>query len=69
MSSSASPVKSMNVGLVDTDENAGGRTMNWRGMVMRCGEQLAHTTLPHFLFGLQNMFSGVIAKLMNTNVE
>ncbi|KAL8763967.1 MAG: hypothetical protein Q9184_000410 [Pyrenodesmia sp. 2 TL-2023] len=23
--------------------------MNWRGMVIRCGEQLAQTTLPHFL--------------------
>jgi hypothetical protein len=22
--------------------------MNWRGMVMRCGEHDAHTTLPHF---------------------
>ena len=27
----------------------GGCTMNWRGMVIRCGEQEAHTTLPHFL--------------------
>ncbi len=27
----------------------GGWTMNCRGIVMRCGEQLAHTTVPHFL--------------------
>jgi hypothetical protein len=27
----------------------GGWTMNWRGMVMRCGEHDEHTTRPHFL--------------------
>jgi len=27
----------------------GGWTMYWYGMVIRCGEQLLQTTLPHFL--------------------
>jgi hypothetical protein len=27
----------------------GGCTINWRGIVIRCGEQSLQTTLPHFL--------------------
>lgn len=33
--------------LVEASE--GGWTMNWRGMVMRCGEHWEQTTRPHFL--------------------
>jgi hypothetical protein len=32
-----------------SEPSEGGWTINWRGMVMRCGEHDAHTTLPHFL--------------------
>lgn len=32
-----------------TDANSGGCTMNWYGIVIRCGEQELQTTLPHFL--------------------
>lgn len=42
---SSSPVRSITFE-VPSD---GGWTMNWRGMVMRCGEHVAQTTLPHFL--------------------
>jgi hypothetical protein len=31
------------------EPSLGGCTMNWRGMVMRCGEHWEHTTRPHFL--------------------
>jgi hypothetical protein len=41
---SSSPVRSMRF-----KPSLGGWTMNCRGIVMRCGEQAAHTTLPHFL--------------------
>lgn len=42
---SSSPVRSMMV----VEKSEGGWTMNWRGMVMRCGEHWEHTTRPHFL--------------------
>jgi hypothetical protein len=35
--------------MTDDGPSDGGWTMNWRGMVMRCGEHVAQTTLPHFL--------------------
>lgn len=31
--------------------------MNCRGIVILCGEQLAQTTLPHFLYGLHGVVS------------
>ena len=42
---SSSRVRSM----ILLEASLGGWTMNWRGMVMRCGEHWAHTTRPHFL--------------------
>lgn len=37
------------LGAFDVSLPVGGWTINWYGIVMRCGEQALQTTLPHFL--------------------
>jgi hypothetical protein len=46
--SSSSTVRSINVRTAPSCCSDGGLTMYWRGIVIRCGEHFAHTTLPHF---------------------
>lgn len=63
---SSSPVRSMKFAAI----SEGGWTMNCRGIVIRCGEHVAHTTLPHFLLVIVSIcfvktrFAPAICKLL-----